>query len=54
MIVEFQKIFTVLHLSLSDKLDSLVGFFGLNLIPTGSKDPYALRRYTIGLSKINY
>ena len=33
-------------LSLSDKLDTLVGFFGLDLIPTGSKDPYALRRYS--------
>ena len=39
-------------LSLSDKIDSLVGFFGLGLIPTGSKDPYALRRYTIGLVRL--
>ncbi len=38
-------------LSLSDKIDSLVGFFGINLIPTSSKDPYALRRQAIGLIK---
>ena len=38
-----------LALSLSDKIDSLVGFFGINLKPTSSKDPYALRRSTIGL-----
>ena len=39
-------------LSLSDKIDSLVGFFGINLKPTSSKDPYALRRMAIGLIKI--
>ena len=39
-------------LSLSDKIDTLVGFFGLGLIPTGSRDPYALRRYTIGLVRL--
>ena len=39
-------------LSLSDKLDTLVGFFGLDLVPTSSKDPYALRRMAIGLIKL--
>ena len=39
-------------LSLSDKIDSLVGFFGINLKPTSSKDPYALRRLAIGLIKV--
>ena len=39
-------------LSLSDKLDTLVGFFGLDLIPTGSRDPYALRRYAIALVRL--
>ncbi len=39
-------------LSLSDKLDSLVGFFGLGLKPSSSKDPYALRRLAIGLLKM--
>ena len=39
-------------LSLSDKLDTLVGFFGLNLMPTGSRDPYALRRYAIAIVRL--
>ena len=39
-------------LSFSDKLDSLVGFFAINLKPTSSKDPYALRRLAIGLIKM--
>ncbi len=39
-------------LSLSDKIDSLVGFFGLNLKPSGSKDPYAIRRMTISLIRL--
>ena len=39
-------------LSLSDKLDTLVGFFGLELIPSGSRDPYALRRSTIALVRL--
>ncbi len=39
-------------LSLSDKLDTLVGFFGINLKPTSSKDPYALRRLATGLIKM--
>ena len=39
-------------LSLSDKIDTLVGFFGLNIFPTSSKDPYGLRRLVIGLIKI--
>tara|TARA_Y100001970_G_scaffold230774_1_gene286677 strand:- start:3046 stop:5109 length:2064 start_codon:yes stop_codon:yes gene_type:complete len=39
-------------LSISDKLDSLVGFFGIKLIPSSSKDPYALRRMTISLVRL--
>ena len=39
-------------LSLSDKIDTLVGFFGINLKPSSSKDPYALRRLAIGLIKM--
>ncbi len=39
-------------LALSDKIDTLVGFFGINLIPSSSKDPYGLRRLSIGLIKI--
>ena len=39
-------------LSFSDKLDTLVGFFGVNMKPTSSKDPYALRRSAIGLVRL--
>ncbi len=35
--------------SLADKLDTLRGFFGYDLKPTGSKDPFALRRAMLGL-----
>jgi glycyl-tRNA synthetase beta chain len=36
-------------LSLADKVDTLTGFFGINEKPTGSKDPYALRRNALGI-----
>ena len=39
-------------LCLSDKVDSLVGFFGLDLKPSSSKDPYALRRMAISLVRL--
>ncbi len=39
-------------LSLSDKADTLVGLFGLNSIPTGTADPYALRRNAISIARI--
>ena len=39
-------------LSITDKLDTLVGFFGINLIPTSSRDPFGIRRLAIGLLKI--
>jgi len=35
-----------------DKIDSLVGFFGINQKPSSSKDPFALRRAAIGLLRI--
>jgi len=38
--------------SIIDKIDLLVGFFGINEKPTSSKDPFALRRNTIGLLRI--
>ncbi|HMA60845.1 MAG TPA: glycine--tRNA ligase subunit beta [Halanaerobiales bacterium] len=38
--------------SLSDKIDTLTGFFGINLIPTGSQDPYGLRRAAIGIFRL--
>lgn len=38
--------------ALADKLDTLAGFFGVGLIPTGSADPYALRRAAQGVTLI--
>ena len=39
-------------LALTDKIDTLVGFFGINQKPTSSKDPYALRRSALGIVKL--
>ena len=41
-----------LGLSLTDKLDTLVGFFGVNQKPTSSKDPFALRRAALGVIRL--
>lgn len=38
--------------SISDKLDTIVGCFAVGLIPTGTADPYALRRQCIGIINI--
>jgi len=38
--------------ALADKLDSIVGCFAVGVVPTGSSDPYALRRAALGIVKI--
>ena len=38
--------------SLADKMDSIAAFFSVGLIPTGSEDPFALRRQTLGVLSI--
>jgi glycyl-tRNA synthetase beta chain len=38
--------------SLADKLDTLTTFFSVGMVPTGSKDPFALRRAAIGVLEI--
>jgi len=38
--------------ALADKIDTLVGFFGVGAVPTGSKDPYALRRAALGILRM--
>ena len=43
---------TGLALALADRLDSLVGLFGIGQIPTGGKDPYALRRASVGVLRL--
>ncbi len=39
-------------LALTDKIDTLVGFFGINQKPTSSKDPYALRRSALSVIRL--
>ncbi len=38
--------------ALADKLDTLVGIYGIGLVPTGDKDPFGLRRQALGLARI--
>ena len=38
--------------ALADKLDTLIGFFSIDEKPTGSKDPYALRRSALGVIRV--
>ncbi len=38
--------------SLADKLETLVGMFGIGQIPTGDKDPFALRRHAMGVIRM--
>ena len=38
--------------ALADKLDTLVGFFAIGEKPTGSRDPFALRRAALGVIRI--
>jgi glycyl-tRNA synthetase beta chain len=38
--------------ALADKLDALVGFFGIGQVPTGDKDPFGLRRAALGVLRI--
>jgi glycyl-tRNA synthetase beta chain len=41
-----------LVVALADKLETLVGLFGIGQIPTGDKDPFALRRHALGVIRI--
>ena len=43
---------TGMAVSLADKIDTLVGIFGIGQKPSGTKDPYALRRATLGVLRI--
>ncbi|MBK8118009.1 MAG: glycine--tRNA ligase subunit beta [Sulfuritalea sp.] len=38
--------------ALADKLDALIGFFGIGQVPTGDKDPFGLRRAALGVLRI--
>ena len=41
-----------LVLALADKLETLVGMFGIGNLPTGDKDPFALRRHALGVIRM--
>ncbi|MDO4641990.1 MAG: glycine--tRNA ligase subunit beta [Neisseria sp.] len=43
---------TATAVALADKLETLVGIWGIGLIPTGDKDPYALRRAALGVLRM--
>ncbi|HPX12003.1 MAG TPA: glycine--tRNA ligase subunit beta, partial [Syntrophales bacterium] len=38
--------------SIADKMDTIAGFFGIGLVPSGTADPYALRRQALGIINI--
>ena len=38
--------------ALADKLETLVGLFGIGQLPTGDKDPFALRRHALGVIRM--
>ena len=39
-------------LAIADKIETLVGIWGVGLAPTGDKDPYALRRHALGICRL--
>jgi len=43
---------TGLVLAMADKLETLAGLFGIGQLPTGDKDPFALRRHALGLIRM--
>ncbi len=43
---------TALAVALAERLDTLVGIFGIGAIPTGDKDPFALRRAALGVLRM--
>ena len=43
---------TGIALSIADKVDNLIGFFGVGLKPTGSADPFSLRRSALGIVQV--
>jgi glycyl-tRNA synthetase beta chain len=43
---------TGLVVALADKLETLVGMFGIGNLPTGDKDPFALRRHALGVTRM--
>lgn len=49
---ELPRNMTGVVVSLADKLETLVGMFGIGNLPTGDKDPFALRRHALGVIRM--
>ena len=49
---ELPSTLTGCAVAIADKLDTIAGIFGIEQLPTGSKDPFALRRASIGVLRI--
>ncbi|MGM9428937.1 glycine--tRNA ligase subunit beta [Hydrogenophaga sp. MI9] len=49
---ELPRTQTGVVVALADKLETLVGMFGIGNLPTGEKDPFALRRHALGVGRI--
>ncbi|TQV88548.1 glycine--tRNA ligase subunit beta [Aliikangiella coralliicola] len=49
---ELPQTTTGLILALAERLDTLVGIFGIGQLPTGAKDPFALRRASLGVLRL--
>lgn len=49
---DFPESINGMLVSIADKIDSVVGFFAMDMEPTGSQDPYALRRQAMGIVQI--
>jgi glycyl-tRNA synthetase beta chain len=49
---ELPRNLTGISVALADKLETLVGMFGIGQTPTGDKDPFALRRHALGVIRI--
>lgn len=49
---ELPQTLTGAAVAIADKLDTLAGIFGIGMLPSGSKDPYALRRAALGILRI--
>lgn len=49
---ELPRSLTGVVVALADKLETLVGLFGIGQLPTGDKDPFALRRHALGLIRM--
>ena len=43
---------TLIVVALADKLETLIGMFGIGQIPTGDRDPFALRRHALGVIRM--